>query len=1122
MSNITIENWESARGERARRPRGPKPVALGQLLKATAWLEGDFVWREGALALETRGQISVADAIQIERAGRALDTLEAREVQRETVAARRQKWRLARKFHSIRALDLDKLCAVSRRRNPAALERLAPLLAIESLGVELPQSPARALLLAWPHSQNALESVIKEEAFPSSARELAAFTIGAATSHEGAKLPKPWRDVAAVGARLERELKTFEAPALLLRAALEDSAILERILVLKNSEAPFAPDALTLARLVRAHGLDGGVAAGEQLAKIDEVWPALPDYACRDDARSAEIIRQANVIARRARREWNAQCHQLLPELALRNPAAISHFVEMCRELLQSPANLLAHSGRSLRIRRDLPANSVDAALFCATIFVCAARKSVALGRRALSAPDAAEFLEIWREAAKYHFKTCHSARYKARDPRVSERWFGALMREIDESAEPILRLAHIGGSEFARTVWKRGHQYPLGREYATAIKLNSANRECVQHWVQMLSELPIRSMTLRRWCRLWDKFDDGAARQILPALVRATRGAPTKARAAMLKGVFSAMPSRFGAREVWPHLPALLREFAPLIGAWETDCVATAGATIRQTAAVCNRFDIPVAHWPRLLRALLETRAHIAPSDGSDCERVYEIVARICLASGESDVAVLDAELRATLKFALQLLPAAGESIENAAPGARVAAGRPQLARALRYGLEVAPARTLAALEQLAALEKMRQLDALQRLESAAQISTQLRMNELATTQRASHWLSGLRANSASLHSQSAPTKIALSCREWMRSALDEPDESWREIARISPAIARSAREYVRWQTLAESEIEPPPGARKILDWPRKWASEIEALQSRVEAKPQLRERLDNLRARLADEPKWRAQQGRELAELLENATKRAAFAALELAIENAFRARLQALCGELPAAFAFDDDWFNALLLGSDVEYNRKWARALLRHEAAGDADWRGQLPGNARFLRELEKRGVDTAFYQSEFGRSHGELWLWIENQPLGILQMGNRFNTCLSRGGCNAFAGIVNAIELNKRVVYARDKKGNIVARQLWAISEDYQLVGFDVYSTYAADERAGLEAHFEAHARAWARGCGLEMADEGEIEKLVAPEWYDDGVRAWEIERSVCQLISRRDAETQRE
>ena len=138
MPKITLENWECARGEKSRRPRGPKPVARGQLLRATAWLGGALVWHDGALGWQVETQIVVADADKIERAGRALDRLDARGVEGETIAARREKWRLARRLGALQARDLDRLCAISRRRNPAALARLAPLLVTEALDAELP------------------------------------------------------------------------------------------------------------------------------------------------------------------------------------------------------------------------------------------------------------------------------------------------------------------------------------------------------------------------------------------------------------------------------------------------------------------------------------------------------------------------------------------------------------------------------------------------------------------------------------------------------------------------------------------------------------------------------------------------------------------------------------------------------------------------------------------------------------------------------------------------------------------------------------------------------------------------------------------------------------------------
>ena len=1048
MSNITLENWECARGEQPRRPRGPKPVAHGQLLKATLWLDGDFVWRDGALNFGRNGQMVAFDEAQIARAGRALDTLEAREIERATTETRRARWRLARKLGALEARDFDKLCAQSRRRNPVALQRLAPLLVLESLNVELPQSPAQALLLAWPHSRGALESVVGDEDWPREARELAAFVFGAGAPASISQLPRQWRAVAALGARLECELKLFERPELLLRASREDEALVARILALKASRAPFAPDVCALANLVRAHGLERGILIGEQLADIGELWPELPISVCHEDERSTVITRRANVIWRRTRRGWQRECRQQLLALAIHNSLAIEPFTQVCRELLAFPQELLARPKRGRKSLRRLPRQSVDAALFCAQANFFAARKTLSLARRARNGPDAASFLELWRETAVSTFQTCRSQRYAADDPKVSQNWFDALMREIEGEFGPLARLANIGGGAFARTIRERGQHLQLGR--ASALETRSASAECIQSWVQMVDELPINYYSLRRWCRLWSKFDDGRARQILPALVRATRGAPDKARAAMMSGVLRTMPSRFGAREIWPHLPALLRLFAPLMADWNARCVISASASLRQIAGICHRFEISCEHWALLVRAGIENRGHIAPADCDECAQLCEIVARVCLACETPQVAVLETEMRATLGHAMITLPET-TAIENALPGARLAQGRPQLARALRCGLEVAPTRTLAALEHLAALENMHQLDALQSLEIPA----------------------------------------------------PDLEASWDEIAALSPALAAIARDYASWQTLAGAENCPPGGARKILDWPRKWAREIEALHIRADGNSHLKERLNNLRARLADEPKWRAQQAESIGQLLENASKRAAFAALERAIESAFRARLESLCGDLPAKFIFNDDWFNALLLGGDVEHNRKWVRALLRHEVADEENWRQNLPGNARFLDDLRARGVDVEFYLSAFGRSHGDLWLWIENEPLSILQMGNRFNTCLSRGGCNAFSSVANAIELNKRVVYARDARGHIVARQLWAINQNYQLIGFDVYSTYARDNRAGLEAHFAAHARQWARSCGLELADAGEVEKLVAPDWYDDGARAWE-------------------
>ena len=745
MSNITLENWECARGESSRRPRGPKPVARGQLLKSTAWLDGALVWHEGALGWKVGAQIVVADGSRIEAAERALDKLESRAGERETVDARRQKWRLAHKLGGLQARDLDKLCAVSRRRNPAALQKLAPLLVLESLDVELPHSPARVLFEAWPHSRHALESVTNDENWPAAARELAAYIMGAAEPSALAKLPRSGRGVAALGARLRGQLKSFECPALLLHAARQSDEMAFRVIELNNSEATFALDECELQRLVKAHGLARAVEIGEQLAKCDDLWPELPFGACCEDAHSLEMAHQARVMWRYARRQWEDECRQLLPLMALQCPEAIAPFWELCREILGAAERVLAHPSRGRKSRRKLPQSGVDAALFTATLGTIAARKTVTLARRALASPNAADFLEVWREVARHNSKYTASPRYDARDLRVSRRWFGVVLREIEENVQPLLRLAQIGDGALALAVWKRGHQWSLGRARALKVWAHPENQESVPCWVKLVRELPIRSVSLRQWSRLWSKFDEGMARQILPALVRATRDAPTKTRASILCGLLRTMPSRCGAREVWPHLPALVRQFVPMLSAMDADCIDSASASLRHMAAIGRHFEIAPAQWPILVRAMIDARA-AAKTEAKhylDCEQLCEIAARLCCAGQSEDIAALETELRATLSQALKVLPVKEDFLENAAPGARLASGRPRLAHALRCGLEVAPQRALNALEHLAALERAHQLDVLQKLEAPA----------------------------------------------------PELRRSWHEIARISPAIGQRAR---------------------------------------------------------------------------------------------------------------------------------------------------------------------------------------------------------------------------------------------------------------------------------------------------------------------------------------
>ena len=204
-----------------------------------------------------------------------------------------------------------------------------------------------------------------------------------------------------------------------------------------------------------------------------------------------------------------------------------------------------------------------------------------------------------------------------------------------------------------------------------------------------------------------------------------------------------------------------------------------------------------------------------------------------------------------------------------------------------------------------------------------------------------------------------------------------------------------------------------------------------------------------------------------------------------------------------------------------------NRRLLLRLLRAHLAGEGRWRESHPDNIRFLESLTARGADADAWLALRPRRYpcagaaGErVHLWLERDPLHILQMGNYFDTCLSFDDFNAFSTVANACELNKRVVYARDGAGHIVGRKLIGISEAGALVGFRTYTSLTGKaENAILRAAFHHYAAAFASDCGLALADTGTVPMLFAEAWYDDGTAAWGEEGTppACSGIIRYDA-----
>lgn len=157
----------------------------------------------------------------------------------------------------------------------------------------------------------------------------------------------------------------------------------------------------------------------------------------------------------------------------------------------------------------------------------------------------------------------------------------------------------------------------------------------------------------------------------------------------------------------------------------------------------------------------------------------------------------------------------------------------------------------------------------------------------------------------------------------------------------------------------------------------------------------------------------------------------------------------------------------------------------------------------PANRAFLARLRDRGVDPgplvdpqADVSIEDTKGH-RYRLGIERDPLEVLRMGEPFDTCLGHDGCNFFSAVVNAVDVNKRVIYARDADGTIAGRCLVAVTDLGRLLTFRVYSNIDAME-LDLRAAVGRFVAGLARSMGTVVAKRGTVPTLVAPDWYDDG------------------------
>jgi hypothetical protein len=206
--------------------------------------------------------------------------------------------------------------------------------------------------------------------------------------------------------------------------------------------------------------------------------------------------------------------------------------------------------------------------------------------------------------------------------------------------------------------------------------------------------------------------------------------------------------------------------------------------------------------------------------------------------------------------------------------------------------------------------------------------------------------------------------------------------------------------------------------------------------------------------------------------------------------------------------------DDERHALRMLPQVKPNRRALRRLLMAHFRGEGDFIQRHPNSRRWFARhprIDETGWRGGLTLEREIPKLGRVRIAVEREPLEALKLGTYVGSCLGLGGSNAYSAAAVVLDVNKQVLYARDRKGTVLARQLVAISEEEELVCFGVYPHGAP---AALKRFFRKYDEAFAARLGLKLYSASgrhrqgapgsyQIARIISTDWWDDG--AWEFE-----------------
>ncbi len=233
---------------------------------------------------------------------------------------------------------------------------------------------------------------------------------------------------------------------------------------------------------------------------------------------------------------------------------------------------------------------------------------------------------------------------------------------------------------------------------------------------------------------------------------------------------------------------------------------------------------------------------------------------------------------------------------------------------------------------------------------------------------------------------------------------------------------------------------------------------------------------------------------------------------------MENLDRTRLDfieqqvimALSQTLPVPAVTKKKARHALQLLGSLDDNRRGLRRFLRAYWTGDQQYLLRHPKTQHWFRRHPRVNatlwLNGISFQTKVTTELG-VSLGLEKDPLEVLRLGTDVGSCLGLGGLCDYSAAAVLLDVNKQVLYAWDRHGSVVARQLIALSKEDQVVCFNVYPESSP---APIKALFRAYDVAFAEALRLaryipksHYDRDYDIEHILSETWWDDAL--WNLD-----------------